>query len=267
MKMKAGLFATAFAALIGCGYFPALPAAPEFEVASIKPTRSPLGVNGGCHGRDARFAPTDAEAGVPLGRCVITAGRLTHIMAIAYKFDVNRIEGRPDWDGPSRFDLEAKAEHESATQDELLQMLRNLLADRFKLKVSSETKEESGYALVVAKNGPKFKEAQHDEEVHLVVRGSSINKKDAADGQKLPLNTVTGRNVSLHSLLDILWRAAGAPVADRTGLTGSYDFTLNWEPGEDLSGPLQQQLGLKLEAQKVPVEYMKIVSAERPMEN
>jgi uncharacterized protein (TIGR03435 family) len=78
---------------------------------------------------------------------------------------------------------------------------------------------------------------------------------------------VTGRNVSLHSLLDILWRAAGAPVADRTGLTGSYDFTLNWEPGEDLSGPLQQQLGLKLEAQKVPVEYMKIVSAERPMEN
>jgi uncharacterized protein (TIGR03435 family) len=266
MTSKLSLFATAFAAFIGSGHFLALPA-PEFEVASIRPTKSPLGVNGGCHGRDARFGPADAEAGVPLGRCVITAGRLTHIMAIAYKFDVNRIEGRPDWDGPSRFDLEAKAENESATQDELLQMLRNLLADRFKLKVSSETKEESGFALVVAKNGPKFKEAQRDEEIRLVVRGSSVNKRDAADGQKLPLNTVTGQNVSLHALLEVLWRAAGSPVADRTGLTGSYDFTLNWEPGEDLSGPLQQQLGLKLEAQKVPVAYMKIVSAERPTEN
>jgi uncharacterized protein (TIGR03435 family) len=188
-------------------------------------------------------------------------------MAIAYKFDVNRIEGRPDWDGPSRFDLEAKAENESATQDELLQMLRNLLADRFKLKVSTETKEASGYALVIAKNGPKFKAAQPDEEVRFTVRGSSVNKKDAADGQKLPLNTVTGQNLPLHQLLDVLSRAAGAPVADRTGLTGSYDFTLNWEPGEDLSGPLQQQLGLKLESQKVPVEHMTIVSAERPTEN
>jgi len=207
------------------------------------------------------------EAGVPLGRCVITAGRLTHIMAIAFKIDVNRIDGRPEWEGPLRFDLEAKAENASATQDELLQMLRNLLADRFKLKASRETREESGYALVLAKNGPKLKEARPDEETRFVVRGSSVNKKDGADGQKLPLNTVTGQNLPLHQLLDVLSRAAGAAVVDRTGLTGSYDFTLSWEPGENLSGPLQQQLGLKLEGQKVPVEYITIVSAERPTEN
>jgi uncharacterized protein (TIGR03435 family) len=188
-------------------------------------------------------------------------------MAIAYKIDVNKIGSRPDWDGPSRFDIEAKAESQSATQDELLQMLRGLLADRFKLKVSRETKQESGYALVVAKNGPRLKQARPEEETQLTVRGSSINKKDAADGQSLPLNTVTGQNTSLRQLLEILSRAAGAPVVDRTGLTGSYDFSLKWEPGEQISGPLQQQLGLKLEAEKVPVEYLLIVSAERPAEN
>jgi uncharacterized protein (TIGR03435 family) len=161
MRLKSSTIAAAFAALLFVSAF--LLSGPidlEFEAASIKPTKSPLGVTGGCHGRDARFALTDAEAGVPVGRCVITAGRLTHIMAIAYKIDVNKIGSRPDWDGPSRFDIEAKAESQSATQDELLQMLRGLLADRFKLKVSRETKQESGYALVVAKNGPRLKQAR-----------------------------------------------------------------------------------------------------------
>src|SRR5215470_10421313 len=125
----------------------------RFEVASIKPTKFSTGVMGGCHGRDGYFRPEEAETTVPIGRCVITAGRLTHIMAIAYGFDVNRIVVRPDWDGPSRFDVEAKAENPSATQEELLQMLRTLLADRFKLQIARETKQESGYALVVAKNG------------------------------------------------------------------------------------------------------------------
>jgi uncharacterized protein (TIGR03435 family) len=266
MKLKFGLVAAAMAAVCAVGTLFSVPANLEFEAASIKPTKSPLGVTGGCHGQDARFALTDAEANVPVGRCVITAGRLTHIMAIAYKIDVNKIGSRPDWDGPSRFDIEAKAESQSATQEELLQMLRGLLADRFKLKVSRETKQESGYALVIAKNGPKLKEARPEEETRLTVRGTTINKKDAVDGS-LPLNTVTGQNTSLHQLLEILSRAVGAPVIDRTGLTGSYDFSLKWEPGEEISGPLQQQLGLKLEAQKIPVESLLIVSAERPAEN
>ena len=249
------------------GLLLASPADLRFEVASIKPTKfSTAGVMGGCHGRDAHFRPEDAENTIPLGRCVFTAGRLTHIMAIAYKIDVNRIGGRPDWDGPSRFDLEAKADNPSATQEELLEMLRNLLADRFKLKAASETKQESGYALVVAKSGPKLKPARQGEEEHFTARGVKINKFDGIEG-KLPLNTITGQNTSIHRIVDALSLAVRAPVVDRTGLTGTYDFTLNWEPDEEVAGPLQQQLGLRLDAQKVPVEYLNIVSAERPTEN
>jgi uncharacterized protein (TIGR03435 family) len=263
-------------------------------VASIKPTKFSPSVMGGCHGRDAHFRPEEAENTVPLGRCVFTAGRLTHIMAIAYKIDVNKIGGRPDWDGPSsrlthimaiaykidvnkiggrpdwdgpsRFDVEAKADNPSATQEELLEMLRNLLADRFKLKAAYETKEEAGYALVIAKSGPKLKSARQGEEEHLTVRGVRVNKFDAIEG-KLPLNTITGQNTSIHRIVDALSLAVRATVVDRTGLMGTYDFTLNWEPDEEVAGPLQQQLGLRLDAQKVPVEYLNIVSAERPTEN
>jgi uncharacterized protein (TIGR03435 family) len=248
------------------GWLLASPADLRFEVASIKPTKFLTGVQGGCHGRNAQFRQEQTEAAVPLGRCVFTAGRLTHIMAIAYNIDVNKIGGRPDWDGPSRFDVEAKAETPSATQEELLEMLRNLLADRFKLKMARETKQESGYALVVAKNGPKLKQARQGEEERFTVRGRSINKRDGIDA-KLPLNTVIGQNVPIRWIVEVLSQAADAPVVDRTGLMGLYDFTLNWEPNEEVSGALQQQLGLRLESQKVPVEYVKIVSAEKPTEN
>jgi uncharacterized protein (TIGR03435 family) len=242
------------------------PAELRFEVASIKPTKFSTGVMGGCHGRDAHFHPGDDQSTVPMGRCVFTAGRLTHIMAIAYNLDVNRITRRPDWDGPLRFDVEAKAENPSATQEELLEMLRNLLADRFKLKTARETKQESGYVLVIAKNGPKLKQARPGEDEQFTLRGIRINKLDAVDG-KLPLNTITGQNTSIHRLMDALALAVRAPVVDRTGLMGSYDFTLRWEPDEEVAGPLQQQLGLRLDAQKVPVEYINIVSAEKPTEN
>lgn len=267
MRIRLIVFGAMFVPLLTSALPVARSAGVEFEVASIKPTRSPFGVMGGCHGRNAHFGPTDMEAEVPVGRCVITAGRLSHIMAIAFRIDVNKIGGRPDWEGPSRFDIEAKAENPARTQEELLEMLRVLLADRFKLKFSRETKLESGYALVIAKNGPKFKRALPEEEKRFVFRGSSVNKRDAAEGQATPLNTLTGQNTSLHELVEVLSRAAGAPVVDRTGLVDAYDFKLNWEPGEDLSGPLQQQLGLKLESGKVPVEYMTIVSAEKPTEN
>jgi uncharacterized protein (TIGR03435 family) len=267
MKSKLKVFAIAFAAVMISGLMLARAAGLEFEVAAIKPTRSPLGVQGGCHGRDVHFRLDDDRLNVPLGRCVITAGRLTHIMSIAYDFDVNRITGRPDWDGPSRFDIEAKAESESTTQEDLLQMLRTLLADRFKLKVSRETKQESGFALVVARNGPKLKQARPEEESRFVMRGTGINKRDAIDGQKLPLNTVTAQNSSLRQLVEVLSRAAHGPVVDRTGLSAYYDFSLSWELDEEVSSALQQQLGLRLESQKVPVEYMTIVSAEKPTEN
>jgi uncharacterized protein (TIGR03435 family) len=239
----------------------------QFEVASVKPTKSLSGVSGGCRGRDVHLAPTDVRMAIPLGRCVITAGRLTHIMAIAYRIDVNRIGGRPDWEGPNRYDIEAKAESTSATQQQLLQMLQALLADRFKLKAHLDTKQEDGYALVIAKNGPKLTEARSTDESRLLVSGGKINKADAANGKNLNLNTVIGSNTSMHEFVEVLSRSVQAEVVDKTGLTGFYNFKLSWEPDESVSSVLQQQLGLRLERQKVPVDYMTIDSAEKPSDN
>jgi uncharacterized protein (TIGR03435 family) len=243
----------------------------QFEVASIKTTKSVSAVVGGCHGSDVEFGPNDIHSRVPIGRCVITAGRLTHIMAVAYKFNVNRIDGRPDWDGPTRFDVEAKAESSTATQQQLLQMLQALLADRFKLKIIRETRQLSGYTLVVAKNGPTLREAQSTEESRLIVNGGNggkSNKAGARDDKVPYLNSITGQKSSMAQLVEHLsLGAAGGPVVDQTDLKGYYDFTLNWESGESLSAALQEQLGLKLEPQKVAVEFITIDSAEKPTEN
>jgi uncharacterized protein (TIGR03435 family) len=146
-------------------------------------------------------------------------------------------------------------------------MLQALLADRFKLKAHIDTKQVDGYALVIAKNGPKFSEARSTDESRLMVSGGKMNKADAANGKNLNLNTVIGSNTSMHEFADVLSRAAQAEVVDKTGLTGFYNFKLSWEPDESVSSALQQQLGLKLEPQKVPVDFMTIDSAERPGEN
>jgi len=241
----------------------------QFEVASIKPDVSANGVSGDCHGADSNFASGEIGAAIPRGRCVITAARLTHLMGIAYNIPMQRLSGGPDWIGPNRYDIQAKAENPSATHQELIQMLQALLADRFKLKFHRETKEVSGYALVVAKNGPKLRDARNsDERPSLNIRGAAIYKFDAVEGKNLNQNTITAQKTSMSQLADALTNMPGTgPVVDKTGLTGSYDFTLAWEPGESLSTVLQEQLGLRLEAQKVPVEFFVIDSAEKPAEN
>ena len=133
-----------------------------FEVASVKlSTAVGTGVRGGCHGVDSRYAPNEAASAPPLGRCVIRDGRLSHMVQIAYKLrSMNMISGGPDWVwGDNRYNVEAKAEDPKATEEQLLQMLQALLIERFNLKFHRETKEVQGYALVVAKNGPKLKDA------------------------------------------------------------------------------------------------------------
>src|SRR5215471_11884871 len=104
---------------------------PSFEVASIKPTKlQGMGVQSACHGIDSKFAPKDLAATVPLGRCVITSGRLSHMIGVAYNITMDMLKGGPEWviTGDNRFDLEAKAEDPStATEAELQVMLQRLL--------------------------------------------------------------------------------------------------------------------------------------------
>lgn len=171
-------------------------------------------------------------------------------------------------------------------------MLQALLAERFKLLAHRETKELPVYALVVAKNGPKFEEAKPGDRYP-----DGIKAPDGRPGAGMMFTNrgqVTGQGLPIANLVRQLSLELGRTVVDTTGLTGTYDFTLKWTPDEsqgrmfkraeggqqrtdpapssESSGPsiftaLQEQLGLKLEAQKGPVEILVIDYVERPTAN
>lgn len=253
----------------------------DFEVATIKPTRlQGEGVRSACHGIDSKIAPKDPAATVPLGRCVITSGRLSHMIGVAYNITMDMLKGGPDWvmTGDNRFDLEAKAEDPStATEAELQVMLQRLLADRFRLKFHRETQEVDGMALVVAKNPPRIRQAGPDEEekISLGVAGSQDiggAKKAAAEGDKnatppqaMMLSIQKVSMARLAQLLQLFSRSGH--IADATNLKGFYDGKLIVETGQAVNGPLQEQLGLKLEPRKIPIEMFIVESAEKPSEN
>src|SRR5207253_3663359 len=103
------------------------------------------GVKIACHGIDSKFARNDMRVGVPLGRCVATSGRLSHMIGFAYDVSMDMVQGGPSWIMTGdRFDVEAKAvDPSTATERQLVEMFHNLLADRFKLKFQRETREVS----------------------------------------------------------------------------------------------------------------------------
>jgi uncharacterized protein (TIGR03435 family) len=234
-----------------------------FEIASIKRGTPGAGVRGGCHGIDSGYSPNEAASAPPLGRCVIRDGRLGHLLFIAYRLhSMSFVEGGPDWVkmGEDRFNIEAKVEDPTkATEQQLYQMLQALLTERFSLKFHRETRDLSGFALVVAKKGPKLKPSDGQDVV--ADWGPSFKPSRGP-------NTLTARNYSMARLAEAL-AVFGNPVLDKTGLTGVYDFTLSWDEtdGPQLSTALEQQLGLKFESQKVPVSFIVIESAQKPTGN
>jgi uncharacterized protein (TIGR03435 family) len=196
-------------------------------------------------------------------------------------------------------------EQRKLAQDRSKRMLQALLADRFKLTLHRETKELPVYALVVAKNGPKIQQASTDELRPANAKEPQDFRKGPPNGPILKgrglfmrPGQLTGTAAPLTLLAETLSNQPelGRIVLDKTGLQGNYDFTLKWAlderqnqmfrgpgdggkegPGSDNapppdSGPslftaIQEQLGLKLESQKGPVEILIIDGAERPSEN
>lgn len=250
-------------------------AAPEplkFEVASVKVAKSGInGVRGGCRGIDSVFSAEQEKRGglPPLGRCVITDARLSHLIGIAYGVDMQALDTGPDWiqRGDLRFDVQAKAENPaSTTRQQLITMLQNLLVERFQIKFHWVTKLESGFALMVAKNGPKLHTSTSEEEKLTFI---------GANGEELPKPMggpvkVNARKCSLSSLTDLVAFAGNlGPGVDKTGLSGVYDFTLSWneEDGPNIASALRDQLGLQVKAEKVPVSRFVLDSAQKPTEN
>jgi uncharacterized protein (TIGR03435 family) len=166
------------------------------------------------------------------------------------------------------YDIFAKAEgYALPTREEFRQMLQTLLADRFKLKVHRESKEMPVYALVVGKDGPKFKESAPD---------ATFSGYGGVNGRNQYMKQT---KATMEDLTDSLGIFADRPIVDRTGLTGTYDYRIEATPdfrlhggSEDLSdisvfAAVQEQLGLKLEPQKALIEILVVDHIEKPSAN
>jgi uncharacterized protein (TIGR03435 family) len=238
-----------------------------FEVASVKPSgRSNYGVRGGCHGIDSVYGPAGQAEAPPLGRCVITDARLSHLVYTAWRIGTDMlIEDGPRWTEPAeRFNVEAKAENPAkATEQQLLTMLQALIVERFQMKYHRELRERPGFALTVAKNGPKLQNSKN-EDVDLSFADGGVKPRPDR-----PVS-LRAHKYSISMLANFLSTFGGhGPGVDETGLNGVYDFTLAWdeENGPTIQTALREQLGLRMEMKKVAVSYFVIDSAQRPSEN
>jgi uncharacterized protein (TIGR03435 family) len=235
-----------------------------FEVASLKPSPKDT--------RPGGIRPTPGGERYEANGCPLKL-----MIQVAYRLKAEQVVGGPAWMDTDLFDMNAKAEKPSTT-DELHLMLQNLLAERFKLQFHRSAKEMPMYALTVDKGGPKMQAHQ--------AASAGDPWIDQAQDKPFHLNlTATFAPMDYFA-----WRLSmlmDLPVVDHTGLKGGYDFKLlytrdvppnipegaqlNGQP-IDTSGPtifeaLRQQLGLKLDKTKGPVDTMAIDHVEKPDAN
>jgi uncharacterized protein (TIGR03435 family) len=287
-------------------------APPRFEVASVKPSapNASSGIFGSIPGMRPQGAGGIAVSNMPL--------RL--LVRMAYGVQDFQLVGGPSWQMSSKFDITAKApEGTTKGMQDLLPMMKALLADRFKLKTHTETRELPTYALIVARSdgklGPDIKPSSSDcsnaaadaqkRAEELAKGGGAELLSRLAKGETIPCMLMPAINPSnptagfglrgngqaMSGLTQLLTQVTGRIVHDKTGLTGLYDFELRFDPqvlmamlpqlGISMPGPganaapnpsdspalltaLQEQLGLKLDSQKGPVEVLVIDSAEMP---
>jgi len=266
---------------------PAAPT-PQFDVASIKPSAP-----------DQRGMRISSSPG---GTLNITNLPLKEMIMIAWSVQPFQISGGPAWIESLRYDISAKPDHKPKEDEESL-MLQALLADRFQLKIHHETKELPIYALVVAnKEGKLGPQLTASKEGGCTPFDPSQPPPPPPDPGKPPtlgcgnmmmgFDRLSAVSVQIEGLIPMLSRMLGRTVLDKTGLTGKFDISMHWTPDQsqamqvppggpppgmpqpqfDPNGPsifsaLQEQLGLKLESQKGPVDIIVIDHVEKPSEN
>ena len=266
-------FALACAALIGPLAIAQAPnsfsglqtsAAKRFDVATVK-TSQP---------------ETPSHLGPP-GRGSVAIGNLDlhKIIASSFRVQDSMVFG-PGWLNDTRYGIVGKGPDPAASNPEVWEMMRSLLAERFKLKYHLETREFSIYALTLAKGGPKLKNPEEG-------RCAADIKAGKTCGDIIfPRFGVGIYNMPIGALVGGLGRVLqDRPIVDKTGLTGKYDVTITWMPDgmkpeelqnipkeqrpEDLSlfQAMEQEAGLKLEATKGPVQVVVIDSIAKPSEN
>ncbi len=242
-----------------------------FELASVQP--SPRGNVG----TTVRFVP---------GELTLANWTTKGLITYAYNVAADRILGGPSWIDSERYVIDAKVDDSVAYEaenlieanvagrfppglrhDQLKLMIQSLLEDRFQLRLRREMKQLPVYALVIATNGPKLHEAKPGDSYANGIMGPNFlpagphwgaGKNGHLAVQALPMSTVA----------EILSQQLNRTVVDQTGLTGDYDFTLNWAPNDkepSIFTAIERQLGLKLESQTASIEVVVIDHAEHPI--
>jgi uncharacterized protein (TIGR03435 family) len=230
---------------------------PAFEAATIKPAQAALGSTSGIREEKGRFIGNN----VTLKRCIRGA----------YDISETLIFGGPKWVDEERYDIEATAGGPVRGND-LMIMLQSLLSERFHLAFHREQRQMSGYALVIAKGGLKAELAAKDAtgRTNASYSGGSIDAQAS----------------TMSNLAQKISEALHVPVSDATQTEGRFNFKLSWNPDDgkplppnatgrsstEPSAPsiftaVQEQLGLKLESRRVPVDVIVIDRAERPDAN
>ena len=264
---------------------------PHFDVAVIKRVSGPC-----AGGQDAMPAH---------GRLHIPCVTLQNLIQVAYgvladgknlKMNMLEVSGGPSWVQSDFYELDAKAEGDLDLGAMGGPMLRSLLEERFQLKVHRDSKEAPAYFLTVGKSGSKLVQTKEGSCIPIDLKHLP---QPPAPGQPMPKYCGAGSNsrmaggvmkmnlegATMENFTSMLTRFAGRPVIDKTGLAGMYDVHLEFtperfegrgaEPGADLPAPagpsiftaVQEQLGLKLESGKGPVETLVVDHVERPTEN
>ena len=234
---------------------------PSFEVATIKPSKPD--------------APGKAFI-VQGGKFRTLNFTLGEMISAAYGVQAKQIINAPDWVWSEKYDIEAKPDIPgSPSRAQLMSEVQKLMADRFQLKFHRDKKELSGLLLTVSKGGSKLKPSLGDANG---LPGLFFGGVGVLNVQNAHISDFT--NLMQQAVLD-------RPIVDQTGLTGRYDFTLKWTPDEaqlaqmgmkapatepadappNIFTAFQEQLGLRLEAGKAPVEVLVLDKVEKPSEN
>jgi bla regulator protein BlaR1 len=251
---------SAIAAPIAFGVMSAPPIRAQARASTAKPIIQVVSIKRNTSGEgNSMFT-------MPLGeKFTATNVRARMLIAMAYDLKPHQLSGAPDWLESEKYDIQAKT-GAPADRDQMKLTMQALLADRFKLAIHLDPKEMPIYALVASKGATKLRPAAGDGE----------SKSQFRIGIGVGLLNLHG--ASMAQLADALSRVVGRDVIDKTGIAGTFDVELDWTPDErrdrmpEDAGPslftaIQEQLGLKLEAQKGPVDIVVIDHVEKPSQN
>jgi len=278
------LFCACVVAAAASGQAPA----PTFEVASVKPvgqvegggaagTPAAGGIGVGCDGHAPQVAGRRFTVTTTAYALITWAYGYNKTWGCSYVSFADLLTGGPAWIRSERFEIQALIPEGAPTYTfeqfmrgdatGIEQMLQSMLADRFRLSVHRETKDVPAYALTVVKGGSKLVPSKADDK-----RMLGIRRQTDANGLA---DKLTGRRVEIRDLAFMLLLATRRPVIDRTGLAGEFNFEADFAPFDgtgDSAAPslftaLQQQMGLRLETTKAPLDGLVIDRAERPSTN